>query len=249
MALDHALATHAGEGEAVLRLYRWEAPTISFGRNEPAQGRYREEEARRRGLDFVRRPTGGRAVLHHREVTYGVVIPVRAFGGLKRTYETINEGLLRGLQALGVPAEMARSGQGAVVAPVDRGPCFQEPAPGEITVRGRKLVGSAQVRLGGTVLQHGSIILAGSQEVLRSVRVAAEEDGGAGAASGAAPATVSDVLRRSVSWWEAADAIEEGCRLAWGGRWTDGEYREEEAATAERLLDERYGRPEWTWRR
>ena len=87
MALDDALLETAdADGLCVLRLYAWDPPTLSFGRNEPALRRYDRDAIAQRGLATVRRPTGGRAVWHHREVTYAVTAPVATFGSLRDTY-------------------------------------------------------------------------------------------------------------------------------------------------------------------
>ena len=75
MAVDHALAACSSPGKAVLRIYQWSCPTVSFGRNEPTRGRYDPALGRSAGIEFVRRPTGGRAVLHDRELTYSAVLP------------------------------------------------------------------------------------------------------------------------------------------------------------------------------
>ncbi|HKJ02543.1 MAG TPA: hypothetical protein VJ997_08815, partial [Longimicrobiales bacterium] len=194
MAVDHALARCLRAGEGVLRFYAWSRPTISFGRNEPAKGVYDPQAAAREGLGLVRRPTGGRAVLHAGEVTYCAVLPVRALGGLRSAYVRINEGLVHGLRALGVAAEVSRGG--AVVGP-DAGPCFQVPAPGEVTLGGRKLVGSAQVRMGEAILQHGSLILDGDQAPLARV--------GGGLEDLTPPATLAAVLG-PVAWGTVARA-------------------------------------------
>jgi lipoate-protein ligase A len=163
MALDHALAVSLGEGTAVLRLYRWSRPTVSFGRHEPARDVYDRTLGAALGLDFVRRSTGGGAVLHEGELTYAVVVPLRALGGPRTAYRRINEALAAGLRTLG--ADVAVSEHGLVRRP-GAGPCFQAAAPGEIVARGRKLVGSAQARVGGALLQHGAIAPRADQSVL-----------------------------------------------------------------------------------
>ena len=239
MARDHALALGLGPDEGILRLYGWSRPTVSFGRNEPAVGVYDPERGGAEGPGFVRRPTGGRAVLHDDEVTYAVVVPDRAFGGPRDAYRAINEGLLRGLRTLGVEAEVAREG---TVAGVDEGPCFRTPAPGEVTAGGRKLVGSAQVRLGQSLLQHGSLLLRGDQRLLgelRDGRARPEDD----------PATLASLGYGDLAAADVSAALARGCRLAWGGGWTEGGYRADEEDEARRLLQERYGTDEWTWRR
>jgi lipoate-protein ligase A len=239
MARDHALARCLEPGEAVLRLYAWRRPTVSFGRNEPARGRYARTGDPAGGVDFVRRPSGGRAVLHHREVTYAVVVPDRAMGGPRQAYRRIHEGLVHGLALLGVGAVVTVEGE--VPAP-DQGPCFRLPAPGEIAVGGRKLVGSAQVRLEGTLLQHGSVILDGDQRILAALR--GEEPDPADV-----PATLRSAGAASTSVGEVSATLYRGCRLAWGGSWSEGGYRSRETEVADRLCLERYGTDEWTWRR
>jgi lipoate-protein ligase A len=237
MARDHALADVLPPNEGVLRLYRWDPPTISFGRNEPARGIYDEEEGVRRGVGFVRRPTGGRAVLHHQELTYALVVPVAEVGGLRRTYRLINRGLLAGLQRLGAGATLAPASGPAL--PPDSGPCFRAPAEGEVTALGRKLIGSAQVKLGETILQHGSLILDGDQDLLRTLRGDRE------------PVPASATLRSLLGGLPSVDrlglAIQEGLAHTLGGTWESGSYRKAELDAAGKW-EEHYRDREWTWR-
>jgi lipoate-protein ligase A len=111
----------------------------------------------------VRRPTGGRALLHHLELTYAVVALVGVDPlprGLQDAYRSICEGLVRAMHTLGVEAELT-SGEVNVHLPSPRSsvPCFEAPAGGEVVVGGRKLIGSAMRAHAGTVLQHGAIVL------------------------------------------------------------------------------------------
>lgn len=237
MALDHALAECAGPNEGVLRLYSWDPFTISFGRNEPSAGLFDLVTAAEEGLGFVRRPTGGRAVLHAEEVTYAVILPARALGGLREAYVKINEGLVEGLRSLGAPVEMAD--EGPTLSP-DAGPCFQAPAPGEVMVAGRKLVGSAQVRIGSVILQHGSIILRGDQETLS--RLSGRDVGGV-------PPAGLEEFAATVSREEVSRAVSEGIGLALGGSWRQADYHLQEIERAKQLERARYGTDEWTWRR
>jgi|AP59_1055472.scaffolds.fasta_scaffold00284_5 lipoate-protein ligase A len=236
MARDHALAMSARRGEGVLRLYSWSAKTVSFGRHEPANELYDKSAADAAGIAFVRRPTGGRAVLHDAELTYGLVLPDRTYRGPKGVYTKIHEGLAHGLAQLGVEAEVAAGG---VVLTPDAGPCFQVPAPGEVVVGGQKLVGSAQVRIGNALLQHGSIILDGDQSDLNQLNSTADPV--------PAPATLR-ALVGEVSTWDLAEAITGGLRGVLGGQWQEGEYRSGELEEAAWLESERYGNDEWTWR-
>jgi len=237
MARDHALCLTLGLREGVLRLYQWERPTISFGRNEPAKGLYREDKAEEEGVGFVRRPTGGRAVLHHEELTYALVFPVGAFSGLKRAYRRINQGLLMGLERLGAEVELA-SPDGPSLRP-DAGPCFRQPAEGEVTALGRKLVGSAQVRMGASVLQHGSIILDGDQGLLQGLRC----DGG----SVPPPATLRAALGSVPSLPRLRRSLVAALEATLGGEWGEGSYTKDEKMAEARLLAH-YEDQEWTWR-
>lgn len=237
MARDHALAEELQAGRAVLRLYRWETPTVSLGRNEPGRRSYDTDRAVEDGIPFVRRPTGGRAVLHSDELTYAVVAPLRALGGLRQVYDRVNEGLMMGLRALGADVEMA-SPAGAASKP-DAGPCFRKPAAGEVTAGGRKLIGSAQARIGAGFLQHGSLILGGDQGLLERLR----RDGQVVDP----PATLSGLLGRSPEWDEVTAAIRSGLEEALGGRWTEGAMSGQESA-AQARLEVLYSSDEWTWR-
>lgn len=249
MALDHALAEGLAEGEAVFRLYAWERRTVSFGRNEPAAEVYSRAAAEGLGVDCVRRPTGGRAVLHDAELTYAVAAPVRALNGVRNAYRRINHALAAALRALGAPVTLAKE---TAVPSVDAGPCFQDPADGEVTAAGRKLVGSAQCRIGGAILQHGSILLAGDQSLLARLSQPRPSDEGSDEEKGgeehAPPATLTELVGR-VGRGDVADAVSRAMRDSFGGAWRADGYRGSELAAADRLERERYGRDGWTWRR
>jgi lipoate-protein ligase A len=168
MATDAALLATVQTEQLVWRWYAWAIPTISFGRHEATAGRFHADQVRAAGLDAVRRPTGGRALLHAREITYSVTCPLRAAIGWRVAYDAINRVLLATLQAVGVPA--ALSGPAPAMAP-DGPICFEAPAEGEIVVAGRKLVGSAVWRQGHGYLQHGSILLHDDQPCLAEAAV------------------------------------------------------------------------------
>jgi lipoate-protein ligase A len=171
MALDEALLERArATGETVLRVYEWAAPALSLGRNQTARGWYSPAAAAGAGVEVVRRLTGGRAVLHAREITYSVTARVVAGEPLSTSYARINAVLVAALRRLGVAAEVAPR-LGPAPAP-GTAPCFDAPAPGELVVRGRKLVGSAQWRDGGALLQHGSVLVDDDQPRLAALALA-----------------------------------------------------------------------------
>ncbi|PYP79222.1 MAG: hypothetical protein DMD25_05585 [Gemmatimonadetes bacterium] len=176
-----------------------------MGRNEPAAARYDRAAIARRGLDVVRRPTGGGAVWHEHEVTYAVAAPVATFGSLRNAYRTIHERLVAALRSLGVEATLAPHRPPPSSRILDHpASCFATPVGGEVLVAGRKLVGSAQVRKGSAFLQHGSILLAGSQQVVTAVSRKPQ--------AANTETTLARVLGRPVTFEEVADAIV----AAWG---------------------------------
>jgi len=235
MALDEALMLRATRvDEAVLRVYGWSRPTLSLGRNQVARHMYDVEGASERGIDFVRRPTGGRAVLHHHEVTYSVTAPVSLAGSLRESYGAINRLLIHGLRLLGVDASEADP-RGATPKPGIL-PCFVLPSKGEIVARGRKLVGSAQVREDGALLQHGSVLVDDDQLLASTLLVTP-------AAAPPSAATLHELLGRVPSFDEVAAALSSA--LPDAERLEPDSLLERDA----RRASARYRDPEWTWRR
>ncbi|MBA3580417.1 MAG: hypothetical protein H0W42_10580 [Gemmatimonadaceae bacterium] len=235
MACDVALMERArATGEAVVRVYSWTAPTLSFGRNQKTAG-YDPTRLAQAGIDVVRRPTGGRAILHHREITYSVTAPVDAAGSIADEYSWINALLVRALRAMGVPAEIAAPA-GRAPAP-DAKPCFASATAGEITAGGRKLVGSAQYREAGSMLQHGSVLVEDDQSAISAL---------SGAARPSQPATLHAALGRAPQPRELYESL--GAVMA-----EDGVRCEpltlEATEDSMRLHIPTFENPEWTWRR
>lgn len=240
MSLDAALLEAAGrEGRCTLRLYAWDPPTLSFGRNEPACTRYDRAAIAARGIAVVRRPTGGRAVWHHREVTYAVAAPAAAFGSLRASYREIHAMLAQALVALGADVRLAadRPADG-----IGAGACFASAAGGEVVAPGRgKLVGSAQVRGDGAFLQHGSVLLVAEQDVVAGVT--------RGEAGSPAAAGLADLLGAERAGWAAVSAaIHRAAAQRWGAPAEAGSLPGVVRQSAERLVAA-YADPAWTWRR
>lgn len=237
MAIDQAMLDLAERGTACLRLYRWHPFCLSFGRNEPALRRYDRRRIDALALDAVRRPTGGRAVWHAGELTYAVACPIAVFGQLPAAYRAIHETLAAALQELG--AEPALAAPPVRTAPLHAGSCFASPAGGEVMVGDRKVVGSAQLRQGEALLQHGSLLLEGNQAVVASITLGTPPPG--------CEAPLAELLGRDVGFTEAAEAVS-AAALAWPGTWTaladPGRFLD-----ASRPHEARFRSSEWTWRR
>lgn len=242
MAVDEALADGVRQGgPPVLRVYRWDPPCLSLGRNQPSGG-YDREAIRARGVEVVRRPTGGRAVLHHRELTYSVAARDDALGTLRQAYTAINRALVAGLRRLGVDARLHPAGPDRAPVP-SLAPCFEQPVEGEVTAGGRKLVGSAQRRDRGVMLQHGSLPIHDDQSALAALMLR-----GHVAAAAQAPATLAALLGREPGWSELVDALAAGWAETFGAALArDGLSREEEERA--RVHRARYEDPAWTWHR
>ncbi len=238
MAVDMALLElSARHGEGFLRLYQWAPHCLSFGRHEPARQRYQRDAIEALGLDVVRRPTGGRAVWHGRELTYSVTAPTAAFGPLQAAYRTIHQTLRHALADLGVDATLATPPDRQ--RGLDAGACFTQPVGGEILVGGRKVVGSAQMRQGNVFLQHGSILLDDDQHMVARLTRGDPPEG--------TEAPLNRLLGTPVAVGDLADVVAAAARH-WTGEWLQDDRRDERAEVAAEHSG-RFRSSEWTWRR
>lgn len=253
MALDEALLESASSREQppTLRLYRWEPACLSLGHAQPfdqADG----EKLRRMGWDVVRRPTGGRAILHTDELTYSITAPINnplVSGGVLESYRLLSQGLVAGLARLGIHAETAP--EQALAEPDRSNPvCFEVPSAHEITASGRKLIGSAQLRRVSGILQHGSLPLEGDLgRICLGLRYADEaERVAASERLRRRAATLEQLLGNAVSWEVAAEAMAEGFRQALGLQLEEAAPTQGEQARAAQLEQRRYAHPGWTGR-
>ena len=235
MAIDTSLLERAERlGEGWLRLYRWKPSCLSFGRHEPATRRYDIHQIEALGLDTVRRPTGGRAVWHARELTYAVAAPSARLGSLQSAYLEIHRMIAEALECLGAMVSLAPQ---ARAAPLDAGACFAQPSGGEVLCGDRKIVGSAQYRQGNALLQHGSVLLANDQHMVAAVTR------GAGMPADSVRENPSGLL---LKWSAVAEAVAHQARDRWHGRW-------ETASNLHHVLHEasghnrHYQSAAWTW--
>jgi lipoate-protein ligase A len=237
MAIDQALFESVRDGgRPVLRFYRWDPACLSLGRNQPAQ--VIVEDLERHGIDLVRRPTGGAAVLHNNELTYSVCVSFADLGSPRVAYNAINRALGSGLVRLGVAAEQ-RLANTSASAFRRAGSCFAGTAPGEVGVAGRKLVGSAQRTERRTILQHGSILIDGDQRLADQLL---------GRPVGPEPATtLAEALGAAPDRAELQAALIGGFEREIGIALAPAELDSKELARA-RTLTAHYSSAEWTWR-
>ena len=176
MAVDEYLfARLTQEPRTTVRFYSWERPTASLGYAQSIDKVLDLDFCRRNGIDVVRRMTGGKLVLHWREITYSVASSdtIIFTSTLADSYRLISAGLIHGLEKMGLKARLA----GSPPASYARGnmPCFAYPARDEIEIDGRKIIGSAQKRTGGWFLQHGSVPLQGDDGLLQRISLVDDE--------------------------------------------------------------------------
>lgn len=249
MALDAAIleAVERGTVLPTLRLYDWSPPCLSLGYSQP----FSDVDLKRlesHGWDVVRRPTGGRAILHTDELTYSVIGPrtdPRLKGGLMDSYRRISRALFQALHNLGLPVEV-HTGKNPLAhhQPV----CFENPSDFEITVNGKKIIGSAQARKKKGILQHGSLPLTGDlTRITKALVYSSEEERAiAGKTLLEKADTVWGVLGQEVSWDSAARAFQEAFNEVLQLNLVEDTFTSEEIETAMNLAENQFGASDWT---
>ena len=253
MAVDHAIAEACAAGESLptLRFYRWQPPAISLGRHQPL-AEIDLEAAAAHGYDIVRRTTGGRAILHVDELTYSVAAPKgepRVEGGVMDAYLRLSNALVTGLHLLGVPADKA--GGDTKVSKDVSAACFEVPSAYEITVGGRKLMGSAQSRRAGYVLQHGSLPLFGDiTRLIPVLSLPAPQRDLLTMQLAQRACTLNEVMGGSgadvIGFEQTADALKQGFEQVLNLQFKPGQLTPQEARRTAELLREQYANSEWT---
>lgn len=246
MAIDEALFNSAcSSGVPVLRLYGWAPATVSLGFAQRSAEALDFGEMTRRHVAWVRRPTGGRAVLHDMEVTYSVSVPESdpLYGmGLEASYEWLCQPIVSALRSLQVLAELAPHGSSGFSS----ASCFTAPGTTDILAHRRKIVGSAQMRTRQGFLQHGSIILKNDLGKLFAViRTNHLSSGEAMDRAARLMTSVSDETGRSVSFHEMSQALVSAfSQLDRIDLINDG-LTEQEMLDASRILETKYSSEDW----
>lgn len=254
MAIDEAilLAHSAGKVPPTLRFYGWQPAAVSLGYFQRALSEIDIERCKECKIAVVRRLTGGRAVLHDAELTYSIVVredyPLIP-PTITASYRYFSKGLLAGLEALGIEAHMTVpvGTYGQKKKQPTSAACFDAPAHFEVTVEGRKLVGSAQVRKQGVILQHGSVLLRFcAEEFVELLRLPSVEKREQTAQMLKNRATsITDVLGRPVTWQEVYRPMPEAFASALGIQLVNAELTEEEQLVSKELASTKYSQDSW----
>ena len=257
MATDEAIMRSyaAKQVPPTIRFYGWQPAAVSMGYFQHGEREINFAACREQGIDVVRRLTGGRAVLHAQELTYSIIVgedypdmPMT----ITASYRYLSQGLLLGLAKLGLTAEMTKP-QAAYAHKTPQpasAACFDAPSHYELTVSHKKLIGSAQVRKHGVILQHGSILLAFSAEQLAGILQAnSEEKDKTCSMLKNRVMDLQTALNRNVTWDEARLAMEAGFAEALGIELAEGELTALEKETAGELSVTKYAQDAWTLKR
>ncbi len=245
MACDEAIlaAIGAGDQPPTLRLYAWEPACLSLGISQSAaEADFDSMDAR--GWQIVRRPTGGRAILHTDELTYSLTLPPDhrlAALDIVESYRQISGALMYALERLGAQPHSERRSEPAAKRP--GAVCFEVPSHYEITVDGRKLAGSAQMRKKSGMLQHGSLPLYGDVARICDTLVYESDDAREAAKTVVREraTTLADAIGRTVAWDEAAAALADGFSNVFDVELIDGKLSDAETEWATNLEREKYG--------
>ena len=245
MAIDEVLATKSvpHDKRSVFRVYRWHPYAISLGYNQNPED-LNLERCKQDKIDVVKRPTGGRAVLHAEEVTYSIIIPKDSeifTSDVLTTYNLINKGILKGLHLIGVKAELVErylNDTEKSSSYKDKIPCFSKSAKFEIAYDGKKLVGSAQRRYENSILQHGSILagtfhlqIANYIAALKGVRVEKFKH-----ALGKKTVSISEILSKKTSYERIIWGIKTGFQQYFNIYFFEGQLTPQENSEVQKLV-------------
>jgi lipoate-protein ligase A len=258
MAVDEALLRlYASEGgPSTVRFYAWSPPALSLGHGQSIDSTINLAQCQALGIDVVRRPSGGLAVLHDHEVTYSVVLSAadpRASAGVLASYLTISQALIRGLSYLGITAELLPLRRGNLLPSERASPiCFAKPSSYEVAVGGRKIIGSAQRRGQGVIMQHGSVPLSWNLDKMLAVF---------GSASQHYPpipgeqsyyksmTSLQEAGGRAYDYAEVVAALTQGLAETCEVELIPGQLTDAERQLSAQLCAMKYRTESWTWQR
>ncbi len=254
MAIDESLLLSCQRGEEpslfpTIRFYQWSTPTLSLGYAQRSSQAVDRHYCREAGIKVVRRLTGGRAVLHHKEVTYSVVAHTDNppfCGSISDTYLLLSQAIMGAYTSLGIAAEMAgkEEGHSLSISPMTRSPCFYSPSRHEIVYQGKKLVGSAQKRQKGSLLQHGSILLDFDPQLL--LLATCQQPG---MRLPERVTSIKEILQREVSPDGLIEKLAASFRKTLKLKLSPGELTDREREVAQRLCEEKYSQDAWNYLR
>jgi len=267
MAIDEAIMIAHREGlvPPTIRFYQWSPPAVSLGYFQDLQKEINVDVCRNMGIDIVRRPTGGKAVLHDKELTYSFVIreshPL-VNDSILETYKKISGGMIRGLSCLGIKAELVPLGEklknetllnkeekSEIRYSDIKSICFSVPSQYEVQIEGKKIVGSAQVRKREIVLQHGSLLIELEKDKLFSVFNFPSAQIRERLKTRFKATSLEEILKRKINFSELSEILPQGFEEEFGVKLTEGKLTEQEEKISKDLLENKYSTYEWNHER
>ena len=254
MATDEAIFISCQQGMSppTLRLYGWQPPAISLGYFQKLESAVDMEECRRRGIDVVRRLTGGRAVLHHHELTYAVIAPEHVYPfspKVMETYMTIGSCLMNALRGLGLNANWValrdKHRGGTALPRHETASCFSAPSWYEITVGGKKICGSAQKRGSGVFLQHGSILIDHDPDVLAALLISRKGKEAFAWEIDASTTSLNRHVNATVDVHDLGEMVLSSFQDTLGVTFNHGSLNDGESHLKDLLLREKYQTADW----
>jgi lipoyl(octanoyl) transferase len=266
MAVDEAImiAHKNGLVPPTIRFYQWSPPAVSLGYFQDLKKEINVKVCQEIGIDIVRRPTGGKAVLHDQELTYSFIIKENdplVNDSILETYKKISGGIIRGLSYLGIKAELVplrdklennllgRSDKARIHHLDFKSICFSVPSQYEVQVEGKKIVGSAQVRKGGVVLQHGSLLIKLEKDKLFSVFNFPSVQIREKLKSKFKATSLEEILKRKIDFSELSNILPRGFEEEFGVRLIESKLTEPEEKIFKDLLGNKYLTYEWNYKR
>jgi lipoate-protein ligase A len=266
MAIDEAIMIAHREGlvPPTIRFYQWSPAAVSLGYFQDLEKEIDVDVCKNLGIDIVRRPTGGKAVLHDKELTYSFIIRENhplVNDSILETYKKISGGIIRGLSYLGVKAELVPlreklkstlSGNKAKskISHSDiKSICFSVPSQYEVRVEDKKIVGSAQVRKREIVLQHGSLLIELEKDKLFSVFNFPSVQIRERLKIRFKATSLEEILRKKINFSELSEILPRGFEEEFGVKLTEGKLTKQEEKISKDLLENKYSTYEWNYER
>ncbi len=255
MAIDEAIMIAHREGlvPPTIRFYQWSPPAVSLGYFQDLKKEIDVDSCRNLGIDIVRRPTGGKAVLHDKELTYSFTIRENhplVNNSILETYKKISGGIIKGLFYLGVTADLVPLREKSKIHHSDlKSICFSVPSQYEVQVEGKKIVGSAQVRKREIVLQHGSLLIELEKDKLFSVFNFPSTQIRERLKTKFNATSLEEILKRKITFSELSAILPRGFEKEFGVKLLEGQITEEEEKISQELLENKYLTYEWNYQR
>jgi len=252
MAIDESILIHVAQDVApsTLRLYSWNPYALSLGHAQSIHD-VNMDNIQSLGYDLVRRPTGGRAILHADEITYSVAVSCDnkvITGNVLESYRTISLVLIKALELIGISSESKLKNEADLIHSKNA-VCFEFPSDYEITWDGKKMIGSAQARKNNGLLQHGAIPLYGDiTRIVDTLNIEEERKKEAKQRLSMRATTISEAAGRSITWQAMADVLINSFSIVFGIQLVESQLTDSEISKAKELVSEKYANNTWTMR-